>query len=191
MAEEDELKEQESATQEVTDEQIAQEETSENETNEEEVPEVELTVEEKLTNEVAEFKNKYLRLYSEFENFRKRTAREKADLIATASEGMIKEVLPAVDDFERAIAANEESEDLDGLKEGFKLIYDKLYKTLEKKGLTPINAKGEVFDTELHEAVTQFPAPTEEMKGKVIEEVEKGYLLGEKVVRFSKVVIGQ
>ena len=190
MAEEEEINEKVDETQEdVVDEQIAQEETAE--TEEEEVPEVELTVEEKLTNEVAEFKDKYLRLYSEFENFRKRTAREKADLITTASEGMIREVLPTVDDFERAIAANEESEDVKVLKEGFTLIYDKLYKMLENKGLTPINAKGEVFDTELHEAVTQFPAPSEDMKGKVIDEVEKGYLLGEKVVRFSKVVIGQ
>ena len=191
MAENEEVKDQENIAQEEQSETVDAVAEEVNETEETEKVEVELTKEERLMNEVAEFKDKYLRLYSDFENFRKRTAKEKADLIMTASEGMIKEVIPAIDDFERAIKANEESEDLDGLKEGFKLIYDKLYKTLEKKGLQPIEAKGQDFDTELHEAVTQFPAPSEDLKGKVIDEVEKGYTLGEKVIRFSKVVIGQ
>lgn len=189
MAEQEEIKDQENIEQEVAQEEQneATEESSENAEEQNE----ETTEEKPVENELNEFKDKYLRLYSEFENFRKRTAKEKADLIATASESMIKEVLPTVDDFERAIKANEESEDLEGLKEGFKLIYDKLFKTLEKKGLKAIEAKGEDFDTELHEAVTQFPAPSEDLKGKVIDEVEKGYTLGDKVVRYSKVVIGQ
>jgi molecular chaperone GrpE len=96
-----------------------------------------------------------------------------------------------VDDFDRAVKANENVEDVSVLKEGFALIHHKLYKRLESKGLKPIEATGKSFDTDFHEAITQIPAPSEDLKGKVVDEVEKGYLLNEKVIRFSKVVIGQ
>ncbi|MEN9639627.1 MAG: hypothetical protein RLZZ262_1496 [Bacteroidota bacterium] len=141
--------------------------------------------------EAAEWRDKYLRLYAEFDNFRKRTMKERADLLSTASADVIKEMLPILDDFDRAVKANEVVEDIQAVKEGFVLIHQKLYKKLEMKGLKPISAKDQVFDTDFHEAITQIPAPTEDLKGKVVDEVEKGYLLNEKIIRFSKVVIGQ
>lgn len=142
--------------------------------------------------EVNEYKDKFLRLYSEFENFRRRTSREKADFLKTANEGLIKDLLPVLDDFERALKSMEEADDTSdsSVKEGVELIYNKFHNVLKNKGLTPIEAMGETFDTEVHEAVTQIPAPSEDMKGKVVDEVEKGYYLGEKVIRFSKVIIG-
>ncbi len=144
----------------------------------------------KVSAELAEMKDKYLRLYSEFENFRKRTQKEKSDLLITASERVLVDLLGIVDDFERGMKANEDTEDVTVVKEGITLVYDKFAKLLKNKGVEPINATGEEFDTELHEAITQIPSPTEDMKGKVIDEVEKGYKLGEKVIRYSKVVIG-
>ena len=140
--------------------------------------------------ELQEFKAKYLRLYSEFENFRKRTTKEKLDFMKSANEDLILELLPIVDDFERAQKSLKEADDLKALKEGIELIVGKLAKTLEQKGLKPIEAAGQEFDTELHEAITQIPAPSDDMKGKVVDEIEKGYYLGEKVIRYSKVVIG-
>ncbi len=138
-----------------------------------------------------ELNDKYLRLYSDFDNYRKRTMKEKVDLIASASSGVIKDLLPVIDDFERAIQSNEKSEDIEGLKEGFTLIYNKMNNILTSKGLKPMNAKGEVFDADIHEAVTNIPAPSEEDKGKVVDEIEKGYYLNEKVIRYAKVVVGQ
>ncbi len=138
-----------------------------------------------------ELNDKYLRLYSDFDNFRKRTIKEKADLISSASAGVIKDLLPILDDFERAIASNEKSEDIEGLKEGFQLIHNKFKNILQSKGLKPMNCKGEAFDMDLHEAITNIPAPTEEEKGKVMDEVERGYYLNEKVIRYAKVVVGQ
>ena len=140
--------------------------------------------------EIAELKEKYLRLYADFENFRRRTAREKLDLINTASEGVLVALLPVVDDFDRAMQSLEATADLTALKEGVSLIHNKLNRTLESKGLKPMVAKGEVFNADLHESVTQFPAPTEELKGRVIDEVERGYLLNDKVIRFAKVIVG-
>lgn len=146
--------------------------------------------EETPADQLAEQKDKYLRLYSEFENFRRRTNKEKLDLITTAAEGLIKDLLPILDDFDRAIKAIDDSGEDASSKEGIELIHTKFSKILEMKGVKPINAVGEVFDAELHEAITQIPSPSEDMKGKVIDEVEKGYYLGDKVVRYSKVVIG-
>ncbi|NJM93362.1 MAG: nucleotide exchange factor GrpE [Cytophagales bacterium] len=141
--------------------------------------------------ELEEQKDKYLRLYSEFENFRRRTAREKLDMISTASEGMMKELLPVLDDMERGQGAITEETTVDSLKEGLTLIQNKLVKALTNKGLKSMEtAKGDVFDAELHEAIAQIPAPEEELKGKIVDVIEKGYYLGEKVVRFAKVVIG-
>lgn len=140
--------------------------------------------------EIAELKDKYLRLYADFENFRRRTAKEKLDLIANANEGMLVALLPVVDDFERAMQSLETTSDVAALKEGVSLIYNKLFRTLEAKGLKPMTSKGEGFNADLHESVTQFPAPSDDLKGKVIDEVEKGYYLNDKVIRFAKVIVG-
>ena len=138
-----------------------------------------------------EMNDKFLRLYSEFENFRKRTAKEKLDLMQTANKSLMKDILPIVDDFERAADANKENEDPTSLKEGFELIQNKLYKTLESKGLKSMDAKGNVFDVDVHEALTNIPAPSEDLKGKVVDVVEKGYYLNDAVLRYAKVVVGQ
>ncbi|MBR3725425.1 MAG: nucleotide exchange factor GrpE [Bacteroidales bacterium] len=135
---------------------------------------------------LAEMNDKYLRLYSEYENYRKRTTTEKADLIINGSKDMIKAILPVVDDMERALSA---MTDADSAKEGVQLIYNKLMNILSQKGLKPIEAKGEKFDENLHEAVTQFPAVEEGQKGLVVDVVEKGYFLNDKVLRYAKVVV--
>lgn len=135
---------------------------------------------------LAEMNDKYVRLYSEYENYRKRTNTEKADLIINGSKDMIKAVLPVVDDMERALTAMADS---DASKEGVQLIYNKLMNILSQKGLKPIEAKGTKFDENLHEAVTQFPATDESQKGLVVDVVEKGYFLNDKVLRFAKVVV--
>lgn len=139
---------------------------------------------------VAELNDKYLRLYSEFDNFRKRTNKEKLDFFKTANEDVLKAILPVIDDFERAIKANENVTDVNAIKEGINLIYNKLKSTAQHKGLTAFESKGEPFDADLMEAITHIPAPTENDKGKVIDEIEKGYKLGDKVIRFAKVVVG-
>ncbi len=146
---------------------------------------------ESLGNKLLEINDKYLRLYSEFENYRKRTNKERLEMIENASESLIKDILPIVDDFERALQTMEKEEDekVKNTKEGMTLIYKKLLSTLERKGLKPINAKGEMFDENLHEAVSQLPAQNEEDKGKVFDEVQKGYYLNNKVIRYSKVVV--
>lgn len=140
--------------------------------------------------EIAELKDKYLRLYADFENFRRRTAKEKLDLIGNANEGLLQALIPVVDDFERAMQSIDNTNDVSALKEGVSLIYTKLFKTLEAKGLKPMTAKGEPFNADLHESVTQFPAPSDDLKGKVIDEIEKGYYLNDKVIRFAKVIVG-
>jgi molecular chaperone GrpE len=141
----------------------------------------------KAQEDLAEQKDKYLRLYSEFENFRRRTAKEKLELIQTASEQLVKVMLPVIDDFERAEKAFQGSESKE--MEGFLLIYNKFKKILEQTGVKQMEAKGKNFDADLHEAITQLPAPNESQKGKVLEVVEQGYLLGDKVVRHAKVVV--
>jgi molecular chaperone GrpE len=147
--------------------------------------------EEKLSAEVAELKEKYLRLYSDFENFRKRTAKERIDLIKTASEEVLKDLVPVVDDFERAFKAAEKEADTQKIQEGNQLIFQKLVKILESKGLKPMeDLIGQSFNPDTQEAITQIPSPSPELKGAVVDVVEKGYFLGEKVVRFAKVVIG-
>ncbi len=140
--------------------------------------------------EIAELKDKYLRLYADFENFRRRTAKEKLEMISGASADMLKSILPVVDDFERAKVSFDSSTEIEALKEGVDLIYTKLYKTLEGKGLKPMVSKGEPFDVEIHESIAQFPAPSDDLKGKVIDEIEKGYYLNDKVIRYAKVIVG-
>ncbi len=145
---------------------------------------------EDTSGKLAELNDKYLRLYSEFDNFRKRTHKEKVDYLKTANEEVLKAILPVIDDFERAIKANENVTDVKAIKDGLNLIYHKLKNTTQQKGLTAFDCKGEVFDADLMEAITHIPAASDDQKGKVVDEVEKGYKLGDKVIRFAKVVVG-
>jgi len=137
-----------------------------------------------------EMNDKYLRLYSEFDNFRKRNARERIELVKTASADIFSAILPILDDFDRASKANEQSTEIEVVKEGMLLIHNKLWNTLNHKGLEPLDALGKTFDSELYEAITSYPAADPEMKGKVIDVLEKGYTLNGKVIRFAKVVVG-
>lgn len=150
----------------------------------------ELTPEEKAKLELAELKDKYLRLYADFENFRRRTARERMELIGTATADTMKNILSVVDDFERAIKSFDTTTEVKPLKEGVDLIYHKLFKTLESQGLKPMKTLGLPFDAELHESIAQYPAPNPELKGMVVDEVEKGYFLNDKLIRYAKVVVG-
>lgn len=140
---------------------------------------------------VDEYKDKFVRLYAEFDNYRRRTNQEKLDLIVSANGSLLKDLLPVLDDFERAIANNEQLDDVAALREGFKLIQAKFKQILLSKGLKEMEAKDQLFDADLHEAIANIPAPEDALKSKVIDEVEKGYYLNDKVLRFAKVVVGQ
>lgn len=137
-------------------------------------------------------RDKYLRLFAEFDNYKKRTSREKIEWTTNANEKIIKPLLTVIDDFERALlAADQQTEEVKAFVQGFELIYQKLMRALEQKGLKPIDSfKGKEMDTDLHEAITQIPAPHDDLKGKIVDEVEKGYMLNNKVIRFTKVVVG-
>lgn len=146
------------------------------------------TVEEQL----ATLKDQYLRQAAEFENYRKRVLKEKADLIKYGAEGALKNLLPVIDDFERAVDHMQKTDDVEALREGVMLIYQKFQKYLEQNKVTVIPAaQGDTFDETLHEAVTMFPAPDESLKGKIVDCVTKGYKLDDKVMRYAKVVVGQ
>ncbi len=150
------------------------------------------TSEESIIKEInIDFKDKYVRLYSEFENYRKRTAKEKIEIITNASENLLKEIIPILDDFERAIDNNKKVEEISTVKEGFELIHNKIYKTLTNQGLKPMNSIGKSFDPDIHEAITKIPTTKDKMKGKVMDVIEKGYILNDKVIRFAKVVVGE
>jgi len=152
----------------------------------------ELSIEEKLNEDLAKEKDKFMRLFAEFENYKKRTAKERLDLFKTASQDVMLAMLPVLDDFERALTHIEEDKEAEDLRKGVLLIYQKLLKTLEQKGLSAIVVEqGDMFNADDHEAITQIPAPSDDLKGKIIDVVEKGYKLGDKVIRFPKVVIGQ
>lgn len=153
--------------------------------------EEEIDVLAQLEEEKRELQDKYIRLYSEFENFRRRTAKEKQDLRLTASQDLIVELLSVVDDFERGLDAMSKVDDVKTAAEGVSLVFNKLKGILEKKGLKAMDCKEKDFDLELHEALTKFPSPNPEMKGKVLEEIEKGYLLHDKVIRHAKVVVAE
>lgn len=155
-----------------------------------EVQKLKTQLEEKET-KYNELNDKFLRLYSEFDNYKKRTNREKLDLLATASENVLVALLPVVDDFERAIAANGKTEDLNAVKDGFNLIYNKLMGLLKRFDVTEIEAVGTEFNTDFHEAITNLPVDDDERRGKVIDVVEKGYKLKDKVIRYSKVVVAK
>lgn len=146
---------------------------------------------EKLRMELEEAKDKYIRLAAEFDNFRKRTAKERIELIQTAGKDVIQAMLDVLDDSERAQKQMETSEDLVQIKEGVQLVFSKLQTTLQQKGLKKMEAKNQAFDADLHEAITEIPAPTEDMVGKVIDEVQPGYYLNDKLIRFAKVVVGK
>ena len=148
------------------------------------------TDESAVEKELADMKDKYLRLAAEFDNFRRRTAKEKIEFAKTAGEDLMLALLPVLDDMDRARQAMETSTDVEAVKQGLELVFHKFGNTLQQKGLKAIDAIGQEFDVEQHEAITQIPAPGPDMKGKVIDQVEKGYTLGDKVIRFAKVVIG-
>lgn len=152
----------------------------------------EQTVEEKLQGELKQEKDKFLRLFAEFENYKRRTSKERIELFSTASEDVMKTLLPVLDDFERALSHFNDDKEAEALRKGVLLIYQKLISTLEQKGLKVITVeKGEAFNADNHEAITQIPAPSDDLKGKIIDIIEKGYKLGDKVIRFPKVIIGQ
>jgi molecular chaperone GrpE len=138
----------------------------------------------------ADMNDRYLRLYSEFDNYRKRSARERVEFAKTAASDTFTAILPVLDDFDRAAKAMENAEDIAVVKEGMQLIYHKFRSILISKGLEEMNAQGETFDADFHEAITSIPSPDDSMKGKVVDEVEKGYSLNGKVIRFAKVVVG-
>ncbi len=164
-------------------EQNAEEVASTKENEEKE--ESKLSETERLQKELGEMKDKYLRIFAEFDNYRKRTIKERQDIIKLAAKDSLAALLPAVDDFSRAID-NEES-----MPEGVILIYNKLYKALEQQGIKEMETTGQDFDPELHEALTKIPAPSEELKGKIIDTIEKGYYLNDKIIRYAKVVVGE
>ena len=152
------------------------------------------TVEDKLARseaEVADLKDRLLRQMAEFDNYRKRTMKEKAEIILNGSAGVVTDILPVIDDLERAIANSAKSEDYNALKEGVELIYNKLMHTLEQKGLQKISPKNEPFDTDFHEAIAMIPAPSEDLKGKVLDCAIDGYKLNDKVLRHAKVAVGE
>lgn len=144
-----------------------------------------------LKKQVEEYKDKHLRLYADFDNFKKRNAKERLELILTAGKDVIQELLPVIDDFERALKYADTATDVASVRDGMTLIYQKLVRNMEAKGLKAIEAKGQDFNVEQHEAITEIPAPTPDLVGKVIDEVEKGYYLNDKLIRFAKVVVGK
>ncbi|HRW62839.1 MAG TPA: nucleotide exchange factor GrpE [Bacteroidales bacterium] len=140
---------------------------------------------------IAELNDKYLRLAAEYDNYRKRTLKEKMELTKTAGADILVNILPVMDDFERALGSMQQAKEVEPVKEGVLLIFNKFKEFLKQRGVKEIEAKEKDFDTDLHEAITKIPAPTEELKGKVVDVIEKGYFLNDKVIRFSKVVVGE
>lgn len=168
--------------------ELEQEEVAEEaEETVEEEPKKEPTVEEKL----AELQDRYLRLTAEYDNFRKRTLKEKIDLQKSANENLLQALLPVADDFDRGLQSVNEATDIEAVKEGLRLISGKFQGFLTQQGIKEIDAVKKEFDTDLHEAITKIPAPSKKLKGKVVDVVQKGYLLNDKVLRYSKVVIGE
>ncbi len=145
----------------------------------------------KLQTELHELKDKHIRLQAEFDNFRKRTLKEKMELLKSAGESILVNILPVIDDFDRALQTIGNTEQNDPVVDGVKLIYNKFQEFLKQNGIKEIEAKEKDFDTDLHEAVTKIPAPSEELKGKNVDVIQKGYMLNEKVIRFAKVVVGE
>ena len=175
------------STENIEKENINEENVSENQ----EIPTPELSVEEQLQEELSNEKDKFLRLFAEFENYKRRTSKERIDLFKTANQEVLQAMLPVLDDFDRAWAQVSKSDD-EALVTGVQLIHDKLRTTLVSKGLEEVEVKaGDVFNADFAEAITQIPAPNDKLKGKIVDVIEKGYKLGDKIIRFPKVVIGQ
>lgn len=151
----------------------------------------EVKIEKTDQEKIAELNDKYLRLAAEYDNYRKRTLKERMDLMKTAGEDILINILPVMDDFDRALGSIDQAKEISAVKEGVQLIYNKFRDFLKQRGVKEIEAKEKDFDTDLHEAITKIPAPNDNLKGKVVDVVEKGYYLHEKVIRFSKVVIGE
>ncbi len=149
------------------------------------------TPEELMKQEIDQLNDKYIRLFAEFDNYKRRTAKERLDLMGSANKETVVSMLPVLDDFERAFKAFENANDVTALKEGVELIFTKFKNIMVSKGVKPMESIGQSFNIDFHEAITNIPAPSEELKGKVVDEVEKGYFLNDKVVRFAKVVVGE
>ena len=182
----------------VTEESAQTEENPTEETAQEEGSAQELTVEEQLANMLAEAqqmvneeRDKYLRLSAEFDNYRKRTLKEKAELIKNGAEKTLTAILPVLDDFERALKNMEASEETKAMKEGVELIFSKFQKILGQEGLQKIETDGQAFDTDFHEAIALIPSPSEELKGKILDCVQTGYMLNDKVIRHAQVAVAQ
>lgn len=146
---------------------------------------------EELKAQVEEQKDRYLRLSAEFDNYRKRTLKERSDMLKTVNGDTLSGMLPVLDDLERAMQSMQKATDVDAVREGVVLIYNKIQEFLKNKGIVEIDAMNQVFDTDLHEAVTKIPAPTEDLKGKVVDVIQKGYKIDTKVIRYAKVVVGE
>nr|WP_245768053.1 nucleotide exchange factor GrpE [Pedobacter insulae] len=167
-------------------------ETNENNVEENIAPEpvIELSVEEKLQQENGVLNDKYLRLFAEFDNYKRRTQKERIELLQTAGKDVVVSLLPVLDDFDRALKATETATEVTAIREGIMLVQNKLKSILTQKGLKEMESLHATFDTDIHEAITKIPAPTDDLKGKVVDELEKGYTLNDKVIRFAKVVVG-
>lgn len=150
----------------------------------------EISIEDHLKEEIAHLNDRFVRLYAEFDNYKRRTSKERVDLFQTAGKDVIVSLLPVMDDFERAIRSIDTAKDVFALKEGIALIHSKMENILTQKGLKDMKTLGTSFNSDLHEAITSIPAPAEDLKGKVVDELEKGYTLNDKVIRFAKVVVG-
>jgi molecular chaperone GrpE len=181
----------------MVDEQLAGQEaagqdTIENNVGEETAAEpiIELSVEEKLQQENTVLNDKYLRLFAEFDNYKRRTQKERIELLQTAGKDVVVSLLPVLDDFDRALKATENATEVNAIREGIMLVQTKLKSILTQKGLKEVASLHTTFDTDIHEAITKIPAPTDDLKGKVVDELEKGYTLNDKVIRFAKVVVG-
>lgn len=174
-------------TQKINEEDVNQSETdSTSENNEIEILTNEIT---KLKEDLDDAKDKYLRLFAEFDNYKKRTVKERFELMKTAAQETIIAILPVLDDFDRAKKSSDNGSEV--FSEGVQLVYQKLYTTLENLGLTSLESNGEKFDEEFHDAITDIPAPSEELKGKIVDTLEKGYILNGKIIRHAKVVVGK
>ena len=167
-------------------ENAASEETT-NDVDEQETSQEEQSPEDKI----AELNDKYLRLYSEFDNYRKRTSKERLELFKTAGQDIMVDLIPVLDDFERALQNMDKKGDVKTIRKGVDLVYSKFKNSLESKGLKPFKSVETEFDPEIHDAITKIPAPSKKLKGKVVDEIEKGYKLNDKVIRYAKVVVGE
>ena len=168
-------------------ENVASEESTTNDADEQETSQEEQSPEDKI----AELNDKYLRLYSEFDNYRKRTSKERLELFKTAGQDIMVDLIPVLDDFERALQNMDKKGDVKTIRKGVDLVFNKFKNSLESKGLKPFKSIETEFDPEIHDAITKIPAPSKKLKGKVVDEIEKGYKLNDKVIRYAKVVVGE